>query len=91
MYLFRRRGPLWLTDFTAKFSGPATYLYYIGYTEYILLLFKLAVAVAVACASENVIMKKYIIPAAIVINIACLLIALAVATREVFFKPNTRN
>ena len=72
--------------FTDKFPKFSVYLYYIGFIGYILLVFNLLVLGPTEFISLSEVMQKYIAWGVATINIVGVLLALILATRNVFFK-----
>lgn len=85
MILFGKKVAF-LQKFTDKFPKFSVYLYYIGFIGYILLVFNLLVLGPTEFISLSEVMQKYIAWGVATINIIGVLLALILATRNVFFK-----
>ena len=78
-----------LCKFISKFPKFSTYLYYIGFIGYILLVFDMIVLTLTKFISLGEVAQTYIAWSIACINIIGILIALIIATRDVFFKHIT--
>lgn len=85
MMLFSKKIAL-LQKFTDKFPKFSVYLYYTGLIGYILFIFDLLVLGPTEFISLSEVMQKYIAWGVSTINIVGVLLALILATRNVFFK-----
>ena len=85
MILFGKKFAF-LHKFINKFPKFSVYLYYIGFIGYILLVFNLLVLGPTEFISLSEVMQKYIAWGVATINIIGVLLALILATRNVFFK-----
>ncbi len=80
-----------LQKFINKFPKLSVYLYYIGFVGYILFVFDLLVIGPTELISLSEVVQKYIAWGAAAINIAGVLLALILATRNVFFKKKLKE
>ncbi len=78
-----------LCKFISKFPKISTYLYYIGFIGYILFIFDMIVLTPTEFISLSKGAQTYIAWSIAGINIIGILIALILATRDVFFKHTT--
>jgi len=85
MILFGKKFAF-LQKFINKFPKFSVYLYYIGFIGYILLVFNLLVLGPTEFISLSEVVQKYIAWSVATINIVGVLLALILATRNVFFK-----
>lgn len=85
MILFGKKFAF-LQKFINKFPKLSVYLYYIGFVGYILFVFDLLVLVPTEFISLSEVAQKYIAWGVATINIVGVLLALILATRNVFLR-----
>ena len=85
MILFGKKFAF-LQKFINKFPKLSVYLYYIGFVGYILFVFDLLVLVPTEFISLSEVAQKYIAWSVATINIVGVLLALILATRNVFLR-----
>lgn len=85
MILFGKKN-VFLQKFINKFPKLSVYLYYVGFVGYILFVFDLLVLGPTEFISLSDTVQKYIAWGVATINIVGVLLALILATRNVFFK-----
>ena len=85
MILFGKKFAF-LQKFISKFPKLAVYLYYIGLVGYILFIFDLLVLGPTEFISLSEVVQKYIAWSVATINIGGVLLALILATRNVFLR-----
>ncbi|MBQ9271479.1 MAG: hypothetical protein IJ218_04360 [Alphaproteobacteria bacterium] len=85
MILFGKKFAF-LQKFINKFPKLSVYLYYVGFVGYILFVFDLLVLGPTEFISLSDAVQKYIAWSVATINIVGVLLALILATRNVFFK-----
>ena len=90
MILFGKKNSL-LQEIINKFPKLSVYLYYIGFVGYILFVFDLLVLGPTEFISLSEVMQKYIAWGVATINIIGVLLALILATRNVFFKKKLKE
>ena len=75
-----------LQKFINKFPKLSVYLYYLGFVGYILFVFDLLVLGPTEFISLNEVVQKYIVWGVAIVNIIGVLLALILATRNVFLR-----
>ena len=85
MILFGKKFAF-LQKFINKFPKLSVYLYYIGFVGYILFIFDLLVLGPTEFISLSEVVQKYIAWSVATINIGGVLLALILATRNVFLR-----
>lgn len=85
MILFGKKFAF-LQKFISKFPKLSVYLYHIGLVGYILFVFDLLVLGPTEFISLSEVVQKYIVWGVAIVNIIGVLLALILATHNVFFK-----